>query len=137
MGGGYIIDNQGFALLLIAQKSAIQDYKFFCFNGVPKFLYVSDSINHKLTFFHTDWTPCDFGRDDFTPFNELPKKPSCLSDMLSIASILSRGIPHVRIDLYYLNKKIYFGESTFYTGGGFIPFQPKDVDFSLGKLISL
>lgn len=138
-GGGYFIESNGYALRLSVKVSSniLRDYKFFCFGGEPKFLYISDSQNHILNFLKTDWTPCKFSRDDYTQFGEIPEKPECLSKMLAIARKLSEGIPHVRIDLYYINKKIYFGELTFYTASGLIPFNPKIWDEKLGKMIKL
>lgn len=113
------------------------DFKFFCFNGEPKFLYVSDSPSHSLAFLNTDWTLTDFGRDDYHPLNKIPKKPENLEEMLAIARKLSAGIPHVRVDLYNIDKHIYFGELTLYTGSGYIPFNPKEYDGKLGDLLTL
>lgn len=113
------------------------DFKFFCFNGEPKFLYVSDSPSHSLAFLNTDWTLTDFGRDDYHPLNKIPKKPENLEEMLAIARKLSAGIPHVRVDLYNIDKHIYFGELTLYTGSGYIPFNPKEYDGKIGDLLTL
>lgn len=113
------------------------DFKFFCFNGEPKFLYVSDSPSHSLAFLNIDWSLTDFGRDDYHPLNKLPEKPENLEEMLAIARKLSAGIPHVRVDLYNIDKHIYFGELTLYTGSGYIPFNPKEYDGQLGDLLTL
>lgn len=115
----------------------ILDYKFFCFHGEPKFLYVSDSPSHSLQFLNTDWTLADFGRNDYHPLNKLPEKPNNLEEMLAIARKLSAGIPHVRVDLYNVDKHIFFGELTMYTGSGYIPFYPKEYDGKLGDLLTL
>lgn len=112
------------------------DFKFFCFKGEPKFLYVSDSPSHSLAFLNTDWTLTDFGRDDYHPLNNIPEKPENLEEMLAIARKLSAGIPHVRVDLYNIDKHIYFGELTLYTGSGYIPFNPKEYDGKLGDLLT-
>ena len=115
----------------------LADYKFFCFDGEPKFLYYSDSQNHKLAFMNIDWTIADFNRDDYKPLDELPEKPSNFDEMLNIARVLSNGIPHVRVDLYYWENRIYFGELTLYTGSGYVPFNPKKYDKILGDLLIL
>lgn len=117
--------------------SFIPDYKFFCFDGEPKFLYVSDSQNHKLAFLNTDWTRTEFSRDDYEPLEILPQKPQKLEEMLNIARKLSSGIPHVRVDLYNVDGHIYFGELTFYTGSGIIPFNPRKFDEKIGDLLIL
>lgn len=57
--------------------------------------------------------------------------------MKEIASILSQNIPHVRIDLYEVNGRIYFGEYTFYHHAGFVPFHPEEWDYKFGDLITL
>lgn len=113
------------------------DFKFFCFNGEPKFLYVSDSPSHSLAFLNIDWSLTDFGRDDYHPLNKIPERPENLEEMLAIARKLSAGIPHVRVDLYNIDKHIYFGELTLYTGSGYIPFNPKEYDGQLGDLLTL
>ncbi|MCF2659696.1 hypothetical protein JQM83_10980 [Parabacteroides distasonis] len=121
----------------IIPTSYLADYKFFCFDGEPKFLYISDSQSHELAFLNSDWTLAEFGREDYKPLSELPPKPDNLEEMLSIARKLSRGKPHVRVDLYYVDKQIYFGELTFYTGSGFIPFNPKYYDKIIGDLLDI
>lgn len=115
----------------------LPDYKFFCFNGEPKFLYVSESQNHKLSFLNLDWTPTDFGRDDYEPLTEIPPKPSDIDEMIEIVKKLAKDKAHVRVDLYNVENKIYFGELTFYTGSGFIPFNPKEFDGNIGDLLTL
>lgn len=115
----------------------LPDYKFFCFNGEPKFLYISDSPNHELAFLNTDWSKAEFGRSDYKPLTNIPPKPENLDEMLDIARKLSKGKAHVRVDLYNVNKHIYFGELTFYTGAGFIPFTPKEYDKVLGEMLKL
>ena len=113
------------------------DYKFFCFDGEPKFLYLSDSCSHKMVVLNIEWTIADFGRNDYDSFENIPEKPDNLEEMLSLARKLSVGIPHVRVDLYNIDKDIYFGELTFYTASGFIPFNPKEYDGKLGDLLSI
>ena len=118
------------------KPSDLQDYKFFCFNGEPKFLYISDSPNHKLAFLNTDWTKAEFGRSDYELLTDIPPKPDNLDEMLDVARKLSEGKAHVRVDLYNVDSHIYFGELTFYTGAGFIPFEPKEYDKVLGEMLN-
>ena len=115
----------------------LQDYKFFCFGGEPKFLYVSDSPNHELAFLNTDWTLAKFGRKDYKPLRNIPPKPDNLDEMLDVARKLSKGKAHVRVDLYDVGGHVYFGELTFYTGAGFIPFDPEEYDKVLGDMLRL
>ena len=57
--------------------------------------------------------------------------------MIEIAEKLSEGIPFVRVDLYNVDGKIYFGELTFYPGSGFEEFTPESWDYTLGSWIEL
>ena len=68
---------------------------------------------------------------------ELPSKPEKFSKMIELAEKLSEGIPHVRVDLYFSNGRIYFGEMTFFDGSGFAKFEPKDWDYILGEKLKL
>lgn len=118
---------------------SLKDYKFFCFNGEPSFLYVSQGLdNHstaKITFLNVDWTLAAFSRADYMSLVELPQKPENYDLMLDLARKLSAGLPHVRVDFYNIDGCVFFGELTFFTCSGMIPFTPADWDFKLGKLI--
>ena len=69
--------------------------------------------------------------------NPLMEKPKHYDKMVSLAEKLSAGIPSVRVDFYVHNDKIYFGEFTFYTWGGFIRFTPDEWDVKLSNYIKL
>ena len=64
-------------------------------------------------------------------------KPKNFEEMLAIANKLAEGFPHVRVDLYNVNGKIYFGELTFFVSSGFLSFYPDEYDFSWGKMLKL
>ena len=57
--------------------------------------------------------------------------------MIELAEKLGKGFPHVRVDLYNIDGKIYFGEMTFFHYSGFTPFEPVEFDYSFGEWISL
>ena len=57
--------------------------------------------------------------------------------MIAIAENLSKGIPHVRVDLYQANHKVLFGEMTFYHFGGMVPFEPASWDRVFGDMLVL
>lgn len=118
----------------------LRDYKFFCFDGSVKAMFVaSERQNREEPYF--DFFDADFNHLDIVqghPNNPvLLEKPESFDDMKRIASILSKGIPSVRIDMYEVNGKAYFGEITFYHFGGIVPFQPESVDSDWGKWIEL
>lgn len=79
----------------------------------------------------------DCRRKDYKQYTVLPDKPKSFDSMIEIAEKLSKGIPHVRVDLYEINGNIYFGEFTFFTGSGYIPFEQEEWDTTLGSWIHL
>ena len=122
-------------------ESDLIDYKFYCFDGVPKFLYVSAGMEShetaRVCFLDTKWNPINIERTDYKKFDVVPDKPDALDDMLRIAKVLSAGIPHVRVDLYDISGTVYFSEMTFSTNSGFIPFTTYEADLAIGQLLSL
>ena len=113
------------------------DYKFFCFDGVPRFVGVCTNRSKNLTW---DLFDMDFHHIDVTyvaPNSKQPiEKPGTFEQMVEITSVLSAGMPHVRIDLYEINHQVYFGEYTFFSSGGFAPFHPEAYDELFGKYIT-
>ena len=144
-GGYYLIYKELICVLncksILGGKSphseVLNDYKFFCFNGEVKCLYVSDSIHHKIQFYDDEFHTLDIERYDYTKFETLPKKPVTFEKMKKLAQQLSKGMPHIRVDFYEIKGQIYFGELTFYTGSGFIPFKDRKWDELLGSWIQL
>ncbi|WP_105618958.1 ATP-grasp fold amidoligase family protein [Vallitalea okinawensis] len=119
----------------------LTDYKFFCFNGKPKFLYVSKNLtNHtyaRISFATLDWKLSPFYRNDYQPFKELPEKPKCFEEMICLAEKLSQGMKFLRVDLYEVKGKVYFSELTFCPCNGLFPFEPPEWDYKLGEMIDL
>lgn len=119
-----------------APQKSIEDYKFFCFDGKPEIMFVATdrNIDVKFDFFDMDFNHLDI--ENIHPQSgKVIQKPELFEEMKEIASKLSKGIKHVRIDLYELNGKIYFGEYTFFHGGGFVHMQPEEWEMRLGDLI--
>lgn len=119
----------------------LRDYKFFCFNGEVKCLFIASERSNGddsvcFDYFDLDYNHLPIKRGH--PNAKVkPEKPINFEKMKSIAAFLSRGIPCVRIDLYEVNGNIYFGEYTFSHGGGFIRFQPDKWDKVFGDWIKL
>lgn len=122
-------------------SKGLTDYKFYCFNGVPLYLYVSIGLeNHataQMSFLNIDWSFADFGRTDYKPLEKLPPKPARFEEMIDMVKKLSKGIPFLRVDLYEINGEIYFGEYTFSPCAGMMPFDPPEADFKLGQLLDI
>lgn len=126
----YLIDDKNKGLL---------DYKFFCFDGKPKVMFIASDRETGHTKF--DYYDLDFNHLDIIqhyPNSEKEiTKPKTFKQMIEIAEILSKNMPHVRVDFYEVNGKLYFGELTFYHFGGFMPFQPNRWDMIFGKWLNI
>lgn len=114
------------------------DYKFFCFNGKPDVcFFASDRKNHvKADFYSLDWKRLPFKWMYETSNKDFPK-PECLEEMIEASKILAEGFPFVRVDFYQANGKVYFGEMTFFHGGGMGWFEPENYDIEFGNKIHL
>lgn len=118
----------------------LRDYKFFCFDGVVKAMFIAtDRQSDKPTAF--DFFDPDFNWLDIRhghPNAEIrPEKPINFELMKEISAKLSKGLPQVRVDLYEINGKVYFGELTFFHHGGIVPFDPEQWDRIFGDWIKL
>ena len=117
----------------------LKDYKIFCFNGVPRFIFVATGRQQNDTRF--DFYDTEFNHLPVTNGHKnadvWPTKPQNFEEMLTVAEKLSKGIPHVRVDLYNCNGKIYFGEMTFFHWSGFVPFEPVEWDYKFGEYLQL
>lgn len=119
----------------------LTDYKFYCFNGAPTYCQVirDRHIKEAIDFYDMDWKLMPFvGLNPKCENGDNPLEcPACLDEMIKICKILSKDVPFARIDLYNIEGHPYFGEITFYPGGGFGRFRPAEWDKKLGELISL
>lgn len=122
------------------ESGELKDYKFMCFNGQVKSIFVcSDRFSKAglhITFFDKEWNVMPFERH----YPHLPQglpRPIHLEKMIELAEILSKNIPFVRVDFYEVRGKIYFGELTFFPGSGFEEFSPEDWDYQLGSWLTL
>lgn len=126
---------------IAGENGELKDYKIFCFDGHPKMLFVASDRQKngeetKFDFYDLNWNhipvlnghPCS---------NKKIQKPNNYEKMLELASKLSNGIPHVRVDFYNINGRIYFGELTFYHWSGFVPFKPEKWDYIFGQYLTL
>ena len=119
----------------------LRDYKFFTFNGVAKALFIAterqiQGEETKFDFFDMDFKHLPF-TNGHPNAKELPEKPETFDEMRKLAEQLSAGIPHLRVDFYEVNGKVYFGELTFSHWNGFVPFDPDTWDKTFGDWITL
>ena len=120
-------------------KGAINDYKFFCFNGEPQFLKVDvdRSTNHTRAYYDMEWNKLPFRKASTSSEERDIEKPEHFSEMISVATTLAEGFPFVRVDLYYVNQKIIFGEMTFYPTDGRLEFVPEEYNTIVGNYLQL
>lgn len=118
----------------------IIDYKFFCFSGEPKYIYVSSDLVHdrqaQIGFFYLDGTKMPLIRDDYAPM-DIEELPPFFDQMKEAARVLCQDFPFVRVDFFLANNTYYFAELTFTPSGGMMPFNPDKYDLEWGKLIDL
>jgi hypothetical protein len=109
------------------------DYRFWCFGGHPEVLQIGNRIGDNINlFFDTEWNLLDLYSREGALRPHLPK-PRNLDEMVSIASRLSAPFDFVRVDLYNIDGKIYFGELTFTPTAGGIKLRPEGWDLKLGE----
>jgi len=128
----YMVDESGYEL---------KDYKWFCFNGEPKVLFIAqdrDNPNEDTKF---DFYDMEFNhlpiKNGHPNANAIKEKPVGFEIMKKLAQKLSKGIPHIRVDFYDINGHIYFGEMTLFHWGGFVKFDPQEWDKTFGDWITL
>lgn len=121
--------------------NALNDYKFFCFDGEPKMLFIATDRQNKNADTKFDFFDMEFNRlsirnghpnsmEEFT-------KPATFEEMKELARKLSAGFPQIRVDFYEVNGKVLFGELTLFHFSGFVPFEPNIWDEKMGSWINL
>ena len=126
----YMVDESG---------TELKDYKFFCFDGKCRMLFIATDRgigDVKFDFFDTEFNHLPFKQGHPWATKEI-KKPTGFEKMIELSEKLSKGFPHVRVDLYDINGKIYFGELTFFHFSGNVPFEPAEWDKKIGDWLIL
>lgn len=123
-----------------AKTGELRDYKFFCFNGKVKWLFIATGRQLReepyFDFFDMDFNhlPMQHGHPN-APFPL--EKPQNFELMKKLACTLSKGIPQLRVDFYEVDGEIFFGELTLFHHGGWTPFNPEKWDYIFGEEIKL
>ena len=117
----------------------LKDYKFLCFDGVPRVMYVVENRAVGLT---TDYYDMDFHflpivSRDGGPSGISREKPLLFEEMKRIASILSAGFPHLRVDFYCVRDRLYCGELTFFVSSGYDDLFSMEWDRKFGDWLTL
>lgn len=125
-------------LLLNSDGEIPEDFKFFCFHGKVKIIQIDfDRFGDQKRNLYDR----SFNRIDATllyPNYNIPvDKPNNLDRAIEIAEVLSADFNFIRVDLYLMDNKIYFGELTNYPGNGFVDFLPESVARQAGSYLDL
>lgn len=119
----------------------LRDYRFFCFDGQPRFVAVDLSITDKSkvrrNIYDLDWNLMSVEISYPQETKISIKKPNQLSEMIDVARKLSKGFKHVRVDLYCIDNKIYFGEMTLYHQSGYGDIKPESFHEMMGSWIKV
>lgn len=126
-------------------NSSLVDFNFFCFNGVPRLVMYNVGLSNekgehtlgKRAVLDPEFNPLNvktsMGELDFNSIT----KPSNYDQMLEYAKVLSKPFPFVRVDFFYFNEEIRFGELTFYSGGGYGKYTPDEWQYIIGDWFEL
>ena len=119
-------------------RTELKDYKFFCFDGEPKLMFVATDrgVDTRFNFYDMNFKQINL-QQHYKNSNKEIDRPKNFDTMISIAKKLSENLPHIRVDLYDVNGHIYFGELTLYHFSGFEKFYPEEYDIILGKELKL
>lgn len=115
------------------------EYKLFCFNGKVNFTLVEIDYfgkNPMRAFYDTDWEELPFKFEGIKRAIKI-EKPKTYDEMLKIAEKLANPFPYVRVDFYDIKGRLYVGELTFYSGGGFTKIEPIKWDSLLGEKLDI
>lgn len=117
----------------------ILDYRFFCFNGKPVYVWVdigSGTTHHKRNIYDINWNLQSY-KVNYPLIEPAPEKPTTFDEMVECASKLSKDFAFVRIDFYSVNGRVYFGEMTFTPQSGTGKWEDPEQNSIYGDLIKL
>lgn len=122
-------------------EKELRDYRFFCFNGKPKFVAVDFNITDKTktrrNLYDLNWNTLDSEIEYPKELKLKIEKPEKFEEMIKLSEILAEGFAHSRIDFYYIDKKILLGEITFYHQSGMGNIRPDSFDKLMGSWIKV
>lgn len=117
-------------------KEDLPDYKFICFDGKVYYCWVDIGRyhHHKRNVYDLEWNLMPWNQHNYGNSKQNVPKPENFDEMVDIATKLCQGFSHVRVDLYNVNGRVYFGEMTFTNGSGYELIEPKEYNLMLGSL---
>jgi len=115
------------------ESKSLVDYKFYCFNGEPKFVLVIFEDGKKVyKYLNMNWELLPFAGKKVIKYDGMIQKPSNFDEMTMLASKLADKFPFVRVDFYSIEGKTIFGEMTFYPTDGRKDFRPDKYNKIIG-----
>ena len=119
--------------------NGIIDYKFHCINGEPLFVLVCSEREKglKLNVYDLEWKAIPNALQGKMKNNKEIKRPFQLQEMIEISKKLSREFLFVRVDLYEVNKRVFFGELTFSPATGVMPYYTDDFLAKYGSILNV
>lgn len=123
---------------LVDHNGELKDYKFFCFSGIPKMLFIATNrgIDTRFDFYDMNFQHLPFMNGHANAERNL-QCPEGFDKMKELAGVLSQGLPELRVDFYNVDGKIYFGELTLFHFSGLVPFEPAEWDEKIGSWCEL
>ena len=119
----------------------LKDYRFFCFDGEPKFIAVDFSITDKKktrrNLYDLQLNLMDEEISYPKELNVKVDKPAKLEEMIDISRKLSSSFPHARVDFYYIDNRIIFSEITFFHQSGMGKISPEEFEIEMGNWLEL
>lgn len=123
-----------------ASAASLMDYKFFCFKGKVRFFKVDFGrfVEHHANYYDINGKLLPFGEKLCQPDPDYPiELPGNLDEMISLSERLAGNLPFLRVDLYNIEDRIYFGELTFYPASGMDRFVPDGYDMEIGTYLEI
>ena len=119
-------------------KGSLNDYKFFCFGGEPRFIQIDldRQAAHTRKFYDMQWSPLPFRDTGYPPSDEQLEKPPNFEEMIAVVRQLADDFPFVRVDLYNIAGRIIFGEMTFYPADGRLAYIPDEYNRIIGDYLT-
>ena len=123
---------------LTKNGETMYEYQFYCYDGIPRLVQIRTETagETRVSMFDLDLNLLE-GNKNLKPLSAPVTKPVQFEKMLEYASELSRDFPFVRVDLFHVKNRVYFGEMTFYPAGGFCPIDPESSDLLMGSYLKL
>lgn len=121
------------------ESGELRDYKFYCFNGEPKVMLLASNrfTEHNFNYFDMQFNLLPIHSSVGGKSEVVFQRPDSFEEMIELSRKLSRGFAHVRVDLYCVNQKVYFGELTLYDSSGYDNLSSDAVDLLWGSWLHL